>query len=114
MKKLLVGVLFALCLSACATLPNPVTGDRVVTIKSGYGIALSAAVAYRSSCEQRLIPPSCRTVVPQIVAANRKVQVALARLESLRKLGPTIDLTEAIGQLSDAVNDLKLIVPGGQ
>lgn len=118
MKRFAVA-LFALSLGGCATIeklaqgiPNPVSADRVVLIKSGYGVALSAAVAYRDSCAQRLIPPSCRTIVPQIVLANRKVEVALARLESLRKLGPTIDLTEAIGALSDAVNDLKILTPG--
>lgn len=103
----------ALLVSGCATYQNPVTADRLTTIKSGYGIALSAAVAYRDSCAQRLIPPSCRMIVPQIVAANRKVEIALARLNSLKQLGPTIDTSQAIDQLSGAVNDLKVIIPPG-
>lgn len=111
--KWLAGPLLALSLAGCAgTLPNPVTADRVTTIKSGYGIALAAAVAYRDSCAQRLIPSSCRTIVPQIVAANRKVEVVLSRLDSVQKLGPSVDATDVINQLSDAVNDLKLLVPG--
>lgn len=112
--KLAAAGLLVLSLAGCAgTLPNPVTADRVTTIKAGYGIALSAAVAYRDSCAQRLIPPACRVIVPQIVAANRKVEVVLSRLDSVQKLGPTVDATDVINQLSDAVNDLKLLVPGG-
>lgn len=110
MRKFLI-LLPILLLVGCATIANPITTDRVTAIKQGYGIALSAAVAYRDACAARLIPPSCRTVVPQIVRANRKVEIALARLESLRRLGPTVDLTEAVNALSDAVNDLKVIVP---
>lgn len=117
--RLIAGIVLALTLGACAQLgeiargvPNPVSAERIILIKSGYGIALSAAVAYRDSCAQRLIPPSCRTVVPKLVAANRKVEVALARLDALRKLGPTIDITEAVNALSDAVNDLKILTPG--
>lgn len=113
MRKILIACSVALSLAACATIQNPVTGDRLTAIKSGYGIALSAAVAYRASCVQRLIPPSCRTVVPQLVSANRKVEIAMARLEQLRQLGPTIDATQAINQLSDAVNDLKILLPAG-
>ncbi len=92
---------------------NPITADRLTTIKAGYGIALSAAVAYRDSCAQRLIPPSCRLIVPKIVVANRRVEIALSRLQSIQRLGPTVDVTQAIGQLSDAVNDLKTLIPGG-
>ena len=112
MKRIL-SLVIVLLVAGCATLQNPITADRLTTIKSGYGIALSAAVAYRDSCAQRLIPPSCRLIVPQIVNANRKVEVALARLNSLKQLGPTIDVTQAIDQLSGAVNDLKVIIPAG-
>ena len=112
MKKL-IPLALLLLLAGCASIPNPVTSDRLTAIKSGYGIALSAAVAYRDSCAQRLIPPSCRLIVPKIVLANRKVEIALSRLESVRRLGPTVDAGEAIGQLSDAVNDLKTLIPGG-
>ena len=114
MKRILAVALLAIGLGGCAsfgTFTNPVTTDRVVLIKQGYGVALAAAVAYRDSCAKRLIPPSCRTVVPQIVAANRKVEVALARLEAIRRLGPNVSTVEAINALSDAVNDLKVLVP---
>lgn len=106
-------MLLSLGLCGCGSIPNPITTDRVVVIKESYGVALSAAVAYRDSCAQRILPPSCRTVVPRLVAANRRVEIALSRLSSLEALGPAVDLTEAINALSDAVNDLKLLVPGG-
>lgn len=99
----------ALVLASCATLQNPITSDRLTTIKEGYGLVLSAAVAYRNSCDQRLIPSSCRKVVPQLVSADAKVRVALGRLSSIQKLGPSISTAAAIDQLSAAVNDFKVI-----
>ena len=123
--KRFAGIILAvsLALGGCAQLKeivdngisNPVNTERVVAIKSGYGIALSGAVAYRDSCARRIIPPDCRLIVPKLVSANRKVEIALSRLDSIRKLGPNIDITEAVNALSDAVNDLKVLVPtGGQ
>jgi hypothetical protein len=116
MKKALIAFLLALTVSGCGTFgtyTNPVTTDRLTSIKQGYGIALSGAVAYRDACAQRLIPPSCRIVVPQLVAANRKVVIALANLSRLQALGPTVDITSALSVLSSAVVDLQLLVPAG-
>ncbi len=109
------GVL-AFALSGCAAfaqITNPVTKDRVIVVKEGLAIAKIGAAAYRDSCDQRIIPPSCRTVVAQLVKANRKADILMARVDALRKLGPSINLDQALGQLSDAVNDFKVLIPTG-
>lgn len=110
-------IALALFISGCSTtlaqIANPVTKDRVIVVKEGLAIAKIAAAAYRDSCDQRIIPPSCRLVVPQIVKANRKADIAMARVDALRKLGPSVSLTEAIDQASQVVNDLKILIPGG-
>lgn len=113
LSTLLVGLFLSGC--ALAQIPNPVTKDRVIVLKEGLAIAKIGAAAYRDSCDQRIIPPSCRTVVPQLVSANRKADIIMVRVDSLRKLGPSVSLTQALDQLSDAVNAFKVLIPtGGQ
>lgn len=114
-RKFITVCALAFAVSGCAALAqfsNPITPQRVIATKRSAGVVLAGAVAYHDSCAQRLIDQSCRLIVPKVVVANRKVQLALKKLTDLQKLGPTIDLTEAYHALSDAVNDLKLLVPG--
>lgn len=98
-----------LFVAACGTIPNPVTKDRLTTIKEGYGIVLTGAVAYRDACAKRLIASTCRIYVPRLVRADEGVKLAFRRLNDLVALGNTLSYPQAIDAVSDAVNDFKLI-----
>ncbi len=113
--KFLATLLLAFSISGCALaqIPNPATKDRVIVLKEGLAIAKIGAAAYRDSCDERIIPPSCRLVVPELVKANRKADVIMARVDALRKKGPSLSYTQALDQLSDAVNAFKVLIPTG-
>ncbi len=116
-KATTLALVAALGVAGCAALGekpllnNPVTKDRVVVIKEGFAIAKLGAATYRDLCADRIIPPDCRVVVPRLVAANAKANIALKKVESLQRLGPTVELNEAIDVLSDLVNEFKILIP---
>jgi len=108
MKKTLA-IFLALGLSACATMNNPLTLNTVASIESAYGVALSAAVAYHDLCAKRQIPASCRNVVVQLQAADRKTQGALAAVRALAAAGPTVDATSAIAAAQAALAQFQAV-----
>ncbi len=109
MKRLAILVL-ALSLTACASMQNPVSRNTLVTAESGYGVVLSAAVAYRKLCADKAIARAkCAPVVASLQAADRKVQVALKNLRAFVKNNPTVDATSLIIAVKDAVDDFQAI-----
>lgn len=107
MKKLIVAVVLALALTACASVKNPFDTPKLATVEASYGAALSLAVGYRDACAQRLIPPDCRPIVKQIQAYGLRAQNAVVYARSFVRNNPTIDATDAIRVAQDAVTALK-------
>ena len=105
MRKLLV-ICFALALAGCASLSikNPFTTTTLGDVEAAYGTALSIAVGYRDACAQRLIPPSCRTIVPQVQRYGVQAQNAIVYARSFVRNNPTLDPTTAVKIASDAVS----------
>ncbi len=110
MKRLLISIVLALSLTACASIQNPVSRTTLVTTESAYGVALSAAVAYRKLCADKAIArATCAPVVARLQAADRKVQLALSNLRVFVKNNPTIDAVSLITAVKDAVDDFQAI-----
>ncbi len=108
MKKLLV-LGMCLWLGACASISNPITGNALTNVESAYGVALSAAVAYKQLCVQRTIPSSCRTVVVQMQQAGIKVQGAIIAARNFVKNNPTLDPASAIAAAQVALSDFQTV-----
>lgn len=108
MRKFLP-LLFALVLTGCvgfnpfASFTNPVSSQTLAKAEEGYGVALSAAVAYRNSCAQRLIPPSCRPIVKQIQLAENYAHGQLLVARNFVNANPTVDATVIIATAQQAV-----------
>lgn len=86
--------LVLLTLAACSTFTNPATRERLATIEAGYGVVLSAAVAYRDVCNRRIIARvTCTPVVQRMRDYDTSVQAALASARVAVKAGD--DLTAA-------------------
>ena len=93
MKKILAILFLGLFVASCTYKDNPIDRNELAAIYSGYGIALSAAVAYRNL-------PICvkggtkicakREVVVKIQNADRKVQVALMEADNFVKNYPKL------------------------
>lgn len=106
MRKFIL--VLALLVAGCATVPNPVTQSRMDVVNASWGGALALMVAYRDSCAQRLLPPSCRTVVFKMQAAAPPVQNAVIRARAFAA-NPQISSTDLIEVASNTVNDFKVL-----
>lgn len=115
MKRLVI-VIAALSLASCAQLgdfiagrtPNPVTQSRLDSVESTWGIALSAAAAYKDTCVRGIIPRSCRDVVQKMQIAAVPVQSAIVRARAYAKQ-PTIGATDLIEEARQAVEGYKTL-----
>lgn len=106
MKKIVLSIVLALALTACASIKNPFTPTTLAQVETAYGAALSVAVGYRDACAQRLIPPDCRPIVKQIQMYGQKAQVAVVYARNFVRNNPTLDASTAIRVAQDAVNVL--------
>lgn len=117
MKKLFGILILGLFLSGCATgfnpfgsIQNPINNNRLAEIESSYGIALSAAVAYRNTrlckkTEQASISNVCayRSVILKLQAADRNVQTALMNARKFIRENPTLDAFSVISVAQQAL-----------
>lgn len=115
MKKIIGILILGLVLTACAFNPlgsvqNPINDNRLAAIESSYGIALSAAVAYRNTrlCkknEQTTLTNVCayRSVILKLQAADRTAQAALKNARKFIKDNPRLDAFSVINAAQQAV-----------
>lgn len=109
MRKIIVLAL-ALGLGACASVTNPITTTRLAQIESGYGIALSAAVAYRDACNKRVISrATCTPVVKKLRIADQQAQAALAVARVAAGAGDTINAVSALTAAQNALSAFQAI-----
>lgn len=103
MRKLLI-LGFALVLSACATINNPLTVNRLAALESAYGVVLSAAVAYRNSCARGALPRSCRPIVVELQKAGSIAQQRVVSLRAFVRQNPTLDAGSLLQAAESAVD----------
>lgn len=121
MKKVVLIMLLALPLGGCfqtiGTVGSllgpgvsvPITRAQVDTLNASWGAALTIADGYRDACAARLIASSCRTIVQRMQAAARPIHERVKRVRLLaRNPNPTVNLSDVIREVSDAVNDFKV------
>lgn len=111
MKKVLLALVLSFALTACASIPNPFTAPTLAAVESSYGAALALAVNYRDACAQRLIPASCRTVVPVMQSYGARAQSAVLVARNFVKNNPTLDATSILSTAQDAIEMFKSNTP---
>lgn len=119
MKRIIIASLLGLALSACALfqgVQNPLNTNRLAAAESAYGIALSAAVAYRSLplCKagtNATLANVCarRDVVIKMQAADKIAQVSLKTASQFVRANPTLDATSLISAVESAVSAFREI-----
>lgn len=112
--RLLIALVITLSLTNCAalkTLQNPLTQNQLQTVEEGYGIALSAAKGYRQACIDHVasVYPTCRTVVPQLQDAIRKVEGARAAAQNFVKNNPNVSPASFVTAIVQAVSDFQAV-----
>ena len=119
MKRIIGILILGLALTGCAafgSIKNPITADRLAAIESSYGIALSAAVAYRNTrlCkknEQATLSNVCayRSVILKLQAADRVAQRSLIDARKFIRENPTLDAFSVINVAQQAVTTFQTI-----
>ncbi len=128
MKKLASLFVVALLLSGCATpfgtfvtttaqvltnggITNPITTQQIYNLEAAYGIAVSAAVAYRERprCTKTALESlsnicARRSIVLKLQSADQKAQFALAQLKTFVTNNPTLDASDLFGLANTAVS----------
>ena len=108
MKKIGV-LLIALLLSACATINNPLTVNRLAALESAYGVVLSAAVAYRNSCARGALPRSCRAITVELQKAGGIAQTRGVSLRAFVRQNPTLDAGSLLIAAESAVDTFQQV-----
>lgn len=100
-------VVLALLLGGCSTdllrFHNPVGATQLGSVESAYGLALSAAVAYRNACARRVIAATCRPIVVQLQRAGRLAQTNIVAARTFIRQNPTLDASSVITAAQGAV-----------
>lgn len=113
MKKILALLFVGIFVASCTYRDNPVERNELAIIYSGYGVALSTAVAYRSL-------PLCvkdgtkvcakRAVVVKLQEADRKVQTSLIEVSNFVTNYPKLSPAAYIAAAKSAVKVFQTVL----
>lgn len=99
MRRIFIVAALALSLAGCSTLQNiqtafqvgtasianPVTKDRLNQMESAITLVFAGLKAWKSSCQQGLIPENCRQQIAAVQVYTRQLPPYLAQLRSFVK-----------------------------
>lgn len=114
MRKLVL--VLSLLLAGCAgTLPSlnlntTVSRNTLLGIESAYGIALSGERTYKNLCKSKAITGSCKTIVVQLQAADKKAIQAIRDAVRFMEAYPTVDSSNVLQAAQNAVAQLQSIL----
>lgn len=94
------------------TVQNPVGPAQLAEVENAYGIALSAAIAYRKLplCSAIVqLPCSNRTVVLELQSLDRTVQAALRAARTFVRNNQTVNAASALQALEVAITDFQSV-----
>jgi len=112
-KRILAILFVGIFVASCTYKDNPIDRNELAVIYSGYGVALSAAVAYRNL-------PICvkggtkicakRAVVVKLQEADKKVQIALIETSNFVKNYPTLSPVAYIEASKSAIRVFQAVL----
>ena len=121
MKKLLLVSLLAASLGGCAQLKavgtaislgttsitNPVTKDRLNQMEAAITIVFTGLEAWRKSCEQGLIPASCKGQINAVQVYTRQIPPYLTQLRSFVKNNDQVNAVAVFNQIVTLADTIK-------
>lgn len=121
MRRIIIVLGLALALSGCATaqklfeaattvtasVNNPVTPTMLYNVENGMIVAFAALNAYRSSCQQGLIPPSCRAIIARIQAYTRRLPPMIAELRRFVRTNDQVNAIIAYNLVVTLIQDFR-------
>jgi len=123
MRRNFLGVLLALTVAACASVPNPLTDVTIFQLKNGYAIGLELAKGYDKYCHAKpykqlmldpVAKPICqnrRTVQRNINTYGPKAGSLVRKAEAFVDANPTVSAASLISPAWDAVIAFQNVIP---
>lgn len=108
--RIIAAIILSVSLAACATIKN-ITPTTLADLESVYGAAEAIAVGYRDSCDNRLLPPSCRMIVPAVQKYGAMAQEKVLAARKFVAENPTVDASAQVAIAFAAVKQLKAVLP---
>lgn len=121
MKRLIAAALLTISLAGCSTLENigtamqlgtasianPVTPTRLNEMESGVTIVFAGLKAWKSSCQQGLLPVGCRDQVAAVQVYTRQIPPYLIQLRAFVKTNDQVNATVVFNSLTTLIGTVK-------
>ncbi len=121
MRKIILAATLALSLGGCASLQNvetavqlgtasianPITKTRLDQIESAATIVFAGLRAWKTSCQQGLIPASCRGQIYTMQVYTRQVPIYLAQLRKFVKTNDQVNAIVVYNNLTSLIGAIK-------
>lgn len=121
MKRIFIVAALALSLAGCGTLQNiqtafqvgtasianPVTKDRLNQIESAITLVFAGLQTWKHSCQQGLLPPSCRDQIAQVQVYTRRLPPYLTQLRVFVRTNDQVNAAVVFNSIVDLVGTVK-------
>lgn len=121
MRKLIIIATLALSLGGCATIQaigtafqvgtasiaNPVTKDRLNQMESAITLVFASLRAWKSSCQQGLIPQNCREQIAAVQVYTRQIPPYIAQLRFFVKTNDQVNAAVVFNTIVSLVGTVK-------
>jgi len=121
MKKVLLVLTLAISLAGCATIKNietaiqlgtasianPVTKTRLNQMESAITILFGGLNAWKKTCQDGLIPQSCREQIGAVQVYTRQIPPYLAQLRAFVKNDDQINATVVFNNITTLIGTVK-------
>jgi len=90
-----------------ASIANPVTPAMLNNLENAAIVVFAGLNAYRSSCVQGAIPPSCKTVIRQLQVYTRQIPPLLTQLRTFVRTNDQVNAVIVYNNIAQLVASLK-------
>lgn len=92
---------------ATASISNPVTPTMLYDMENGAIIAFAALNAYRQTCVQGTIPPSCKTVIRSIQVYTKQIPPMLVSLRGFVRNNDSVNAVIVYNAITQLILAMK-------
>lgn len=107
MRKLALVLAVAFSLTACVSVPNPITGNTLDASEIAFDASLKTFNELKALCANRTLPPACRTYVIQGQAIIKNAAAADIAARNFVRNNPNINPTSVVTVYSNFVSDFQ-------
>jgi hypothetical protein len=109
MRSLITAAILAVAVvvAGCSNVNNPFSAPTLDKVETAYGAVLAVAMNYKRACANRVIPNSCRLIVPKLQEYDRKTHISIVAARNFVDNYPQLNPANAILAAQQAVTDFR-------